>query len=270
MASTPANVASQLFGGESRVQALLFDVFGTVVDWQGSIARELSERNAQRPDTEDVDWIVFAQVWRDGFWKIIFRISNGEESPRSIDKVHREVLDRMLASTPYAALNKSWSETEREDINLVWHRLSGWPDTTAALYALKKHFILSSLANGAVRMHIDLAKHSNLPFDNVFASDILGSFKPNPDAYLKAAKFLDVQPAECCMVAAHIYDLRAAAAVGFSTIYVKRETEDVVGPDGLGDDREKVKPKSEGGEVDMVVENLGELARLVDAAKVQN
>ncbi|KAJ7118370.1 haloacid dehalogenase [Mycena epipterygia] len=240
------------------IQALLFDVFGTVVDWHGSVTRELETLGKQKGI--DGNWDEFATTWRRGYLENTRRIAQGGSGPSSVDAMHREILEDILRSPQWKAFGDQLSSEARDDLNLSWHRLHGWPDATPGLYALKKQTITATLSNGNVRLLVDMAKHADLPWDLVFSSELFASFKPDPKVYLGAVKHLSVEPKNCAMVAAHIYDLRAAAGVGMRTIYVRRAGEETT-------DVGEIKSKSDGGEVDVVVDSFTELAALLAKRK---
>ncbi|EMD41274.1 hypothetical protein CERSUDRAFT_109865 [Gelatoporia subvermispora B] len=235
------------------VQAFVFDVFGTVVDWQGTVSAEL--RTLTQGLAEE-DWISFAQEWRKGYYQTTRRVAQGGVGPSNVDVMHREILDGMLASEKWKHLAALWDDKKRHELVHIWHRLNGWPDASEGLHALKKKAIIGTLSNGNVRLLVDMAKHAGLPWDVVFAGDLLGSYKPNPKMYLGAVQLLSLHPEQVVMVAAHINDLRAAASHGLRTVYVRRPTEDAA-------ERDAVRPKVEGGEVDVVVDSFVELAAVL-------
>lgn len=238
----------------TEVQALLFDVFGTVVDWHGSVTREL-EALGQKYEI-DGNWSDFAKTWRRGYLENTRRIAQGGAGTLNVDAMHREILEDILRTPEWQAFGEALDATARADLNLAWHRLHGWPDSTPGLYALKKAVIIATLSNGNVRLLVDMAKHADLPWDTVFSSELFGSFKPDPKVYLGAVKHLSLEPKNCAMVAAHIYDLRAAAGVGMRTIYIPRAGEEIP-------DAGEIKSKAEGGEVDAVVGSFLDLAGLL-------
>jgi len=155
----------------------------------------------------------------------------------------------------WAFVSSVLDEAGRQNLNNVWHRLDGWPDSTEGLYALKKKVIIGSLSNGNIRLLVDMAKHADLPWDVVFSTELFGTYKPNPKAYLSAMHHLSLPPEKCAMVAAHIHDLHAAAAVGMKTVYISRPGEDKYSTE--------IRAKSDGGEVDMVVSSFTELASMM-------
>ncbi|KAI5117431.1 hypothetical protein M0805_007002 [Coniferiporia weirii] len=244
------------------VEALTFDVFGTVVDWHGSVVRAMKVRAAESNSQElknvtDEDWSDFAKEWRLGYRETTRHVSEGGEGSLNVDKMHRKLLEDMLSTERWSHLKEVWNDDDLADINLVWHRLDGWPDSSKGLSELKKRFIVSTLTNGNVRLMADMAKHANLPWDVILSAELLGSYKPNPIVYQGALHHLSVRPDQCAMVAAHIFDLRAAAKEGMRTIYVRRPTED------SSEMRTSVKAKKDGGEVDIVVDSFEELAQVL-------
>ncbi|KAI8969679.1 haloacid dehalogenase [Trametes punicea] len=248
------------------VEAYVFDVFGTVVDWYGSVTQQLVEFAG----TQSEDWGSFAQEWRDGYKEHTARIANGGHGSTNVDILHREarrnrlptalpvdqILDSMLESPRWKHLVSRWDDSARQEMVKFWHKLDGWPDSSKGLYGMKKKAVIGTLSNGNVRLLVNMAKHADLPWDVVFSGELLGSYKPNPKVYLGAIHHLSVPPEKCAMVAAHIHDLRAAASHGMKTVYVRRPTEDA----GV---RELVKSKTEGGEVDVVVDSFEELVTLM-------
>jgi len=246
--ATPANPLAD-------VKAFVFDVFGTVVDWRGSVSAELRAQTHWGLSEKDSD--SFALEWRQGYYETTRRVAQGGEGPGNVDVMHREILDAMLASPRWKHLAPLWDDEKRHELVLIWHRLNAWPDSNLGLYLLKKKAIIGTLSNGNVRLLVDMAKHADLPWDVIFAGDILGSYKPNPKMYLSAMRHLDVRPEQCAMVAAHIHDLRAAASHGLKTVYVRRATEDAP------EVRAAVRSKAEGGEVDVVVNSFLELTALI-------
>lgn len=203
----------------SDVRALVFDVFGTVVDWHGSVAREV--RALAREKGLRVNALKFATAWRAGYRPAMDRVLRGEAPFEKIDAIHRAILEDVLRQFRIATL----SEEEKARLNLVWHRLKPWPDTVRGLKRLKSKFIIATLSNGNTSLLVNMAKHAGLPWDCVFSSDTFKLFKPDPGMYLGAAAMLDLAPAQVMMVAAHKPDLRAAAKCGLQTAFVKRPLE---------------------------------------------
>ncbi|MDE2971396.1 MAG: haloacid dehalogenase type II [Acidobacteriota bacterium] len=201
------------------VRALAFDVFGTVVDWRSTVIREGEALG--RAKGLQVDWAAFAEAWRDGYHPAMDRVRKGELPWTNIDDLNRMNLDRLLERFRVEGL----SESEKQDFNRVWHRLDPWPDSVAGLRRLKAKFTLTTLSNGNVGLLVNMAKHAGLPWDLVLSSELIGHYKPDREVYLKAAELLGLRPGEVMMVAAHKYDLRAAAEAGFRTGFVPRPEE---------------------------------------------
>ncbi|KAF7378055.1 Haloacid type II [Mycena sanguinolenta] len=241
------------------VQALVFDVFGTTVDWHGSLVDDLASLG-NKYEIRNADWSVFAKTWRRGYIDHVQALTQGGTGTTNMDELHREVLEKMLQSPEWKHLGAVLNAEEREKLNHAWHRLRGWPDTTAALYALKKNMIVGALSNGNTRFLIDVTKFADLPWDFLFSAEFFGSFKPDPKVYQGAMKHLALDPQKCAMVATHVWDLRGAAAVGMKTIFVKRAAEEPVAED-------EAKPKSEGGEFDLVLDSFAELAHFYNGGK---
>ncbi len=200
-------------------KALVFDVFGTVVDWHGSVAREVRELARQKGLR--VNAVKFAKAWRAGYRPAMDRVRNGEAPFQKIDAIHRAILEDVLRQFKVSAL----TEDEKTHLNLVWHRLKPWPDTVRGLKRLKSKRIIATLSNGNTGLLVNMAKRGGLAWDCVFSSDTFKHFKPDPEMYLGAADMLGLQPEEVMMVAAHKADLRAAAKCGLKTAFVKRPHE---------------------------------------------
>ena len=203
----------------SGVRALTFDVFGTVVDWRGSIIREGEQLGRARGI--DVDWAEFADRWRAGYAPAMARVRNGELPWTEIDVLHRMILDDLLDDFGITGL----SEDEKDYRNLVWHRLEPWPDSVAGLNRLRQRFIVATLSNGNVALLTNMAKHAGLPWDCILSAELMKRYKPDPETYLGAADLLGLRPEEVMMVAAHKGDLRSAQAVGLRAAFVARPHE---------------------------------------------
>ena len=200
-------------------KALVFDVFGTVVDWHGSVAREV--RELARAKGLRINAVKFAKAWRAGYRPAMDRVRRSEAPFEKIDVIHRAILEDVLRQFRVTTL----AEDEKARLNLVWHRLKPWPDSVRGLKRLKSKLIIATLSNGNTGLLVDMAKHGGLPWDCVFSSDTFKLFKPDPGMYLGAAGMLDLKPEEVMMVAAHKPDLRAAAQCGLKTAFVKRPHE---------------------------------------------
>ncbi|EGN92613.1 hypothetical protein SERLA73DRAFT_79429 [Serpula lacrymans var. lacrymans S7.3] len=240
------------------VEALVFDAFGTTVDWLTTVMREVARRSHGRIQEGSSDAEDFAREWRQGYMTTNQNIAKGAEGTLNSDIMHRDILDSMLASPRWSYLSSVWNESERQDLTLIWHHLDGFSDVTEGLERLKKHKIVVTLSNGNMRLLVDMAKHANLPWDAIFPGEMFGSFKPNPKLYHGAAYHLSLPPHKIAMVAAHIWDLRAAAEVGYKTIYVPRPVED------SPEIKAQLKTKKDGGEVDLIVKSFVELAEIVE------
>ncbi len=201
------------------VRALTFDVFGTVVDWRSTIVRELTALG--RAKGLDVDWAAFADAWRDGYGHAMQQVRSGEIGWRTIDQLHRMILDGLLERFHIDGL----AEAEIDRLNRVWHRLDPWPDAVEGLLRLKQRYIVASLSNGNVALLVNMAKHGNLPWDAVLSSELAKRYKPDLAVYRKAAELLGLPPSSVMMVAAHKGDLRAAAEAGLRTAFVPRPGE---------------------------------------------
>ena len=228
-----------------QVRALVFDVFGTVVDWRSSVAAEV------RALGWPVDPPAFADAWRAGYAPAMQAVRDGRLPWTHIDGLHRRILDSLLAERGLAP-----SEAEVAGLNRVWHRLAPWPDSVAGLHRLKARFPVCTLSNGNVSLLMDMARHAGLPWDTIFSAELFGHYKPDPEVYLGAARLLDLPPQQVLMVAAHPSDLRAAAACGLKTAYVPRPLER--GPGGA------MEPWT-AGEFDLVAEDFGALAGALGA-----
>ena len=228
-----------------QVRALVFDVFGTVVDWRSSVAAEV------RALGWPVDPAAFADAWRAGYVPAMQGVRDGRLPWTHIDALHRRILDALLAERGLAP-----PEAEVAELNRVWHRLAPWPDSVAGLQRLKARFPVCTLSNGNVSLLLDMARHAGLPWDAIFSAELFGHYKPDREVYLGAARLLDLPPAQVLMVAAHPSDLRAAAACGLKTSYVPRPLER--GPGGA---MEAWTP----GEFDVVAEDFLALAAALGA-----
>jgi 2-haloacid dehalogenase len=203
----------------ASIRALVFDVFGTVVDWRGSIIREGEALSAAKGLR--IDWRGFADAWRQGYQPAMARAMRGEIAWANIDTLHRGILDEVRPRFGLADLN----EDEVEHLNRVWHRLVPWPDVLGGLQRLKAHFVISTLSNGNVSLLVGMAKNAQLPWDCVLSAELFGKYKPDPAVYQGAAQLLGVDRGALLMVAAHPSDLAAAQRAGLRTAYVARPLE---------------------------------------------
>ena len=201
------------------LKAVTFDVFGTVVDWRTSIAREVESLAVKKKFA--VDGQRFADAWRELYQPSMTKVRDGKVPWTVLDDLHRTNLLQVLETFGIDQL----SEEEIEHLNRAWHRLDPWPDAVAGLQRLKQHYIIGTLSNGNVALIVNMAKFSELPWDVVLGAEIARHYKPQPEAYLRSAEILGLEPKECMLVAAHNGDLAAAGRCGFQTAFVPRPTE---------------------------------------------
>jgi 2-haloacid dehalogenase len=228
----------------SLPKALFFDVFGTLVDWRSSIAREAQA--LLQPLGHAVDWADFADAWRAQYQPSLEEVRAGRRPFSKLDHLHRLNLEQIL---PRFAIN-GLSEATLQALTLAWHRLDAWPDVPAGLARLKHQFLIAPVSNGNISLMVDLARRNAIVWDAILGAEIAGDYKPKPSVYLAAASAFDLEPGACMMVAAHSSDLAAAAACGLLTAHVARGNE--YGP-GRGEAAPKVA-------VDIVAADLGDLA----------
>jgi 2-haloacid dehalogenase len=203
----------------AAVKALFFDVFGTLTDWRGSIAREAEA--ALKPLGLSLDWPAFADAWRGEYQGAMEEVRSGRIAFCKLDVLHRRNLEITLKRFNVNTLG----EEQKRDLNLAWHRLDAWPDVPPGLARLKRKLRLAPVSNGNISLMVDLARRNNLPWDAILGAEIAGDYKPKPRVYLAAAAALDLEPGACMMVAAHSRDLAAAAALGLRTAHIARPNE---------------------------------------------
>ena len=201
------------------VQALTFDVFGTVVDWRSSIIRE--GETLGRAKGLNVDWARFADSWRGLYQPMLSRVRKGELPWTKLDDLHRMSLDRLLVEFGIKGL----SEAEIDHLNRAWHRLDPWSDAVPGLTRLRRRFILATCSNGNVALIVNMAKRAGLPWDAILGAEVAQAYKPAPEAYLRTVEALMLRPEEVCLVAAHNSDLAAARRCGLRTAFIHRPTE---------------------------------------------
>lgn len=202
-----------------EIKALAFDVFGTVVDWRGSIIKMGPAFGAEHGFT--IDWADFATAWRAEYQPSMERVRAGEIGFVKLDVLHRMNLEKVLQDFGIVGL----SDAALDDFTRMWHRLDPWPDVVAGLAQLKTKYILATLSNGNVSLIVNMAKRAGLPWDVILGAEIAGNYKPQPEVYQNAADILDLVPSEVMMVAAHNGDLVAASKVGLRTAFVPRPDE---------------------------------------------
>ncbi|MEX2630877.1 MAG: haloacid dehalogenase type II [Tistlia sp.] len=229
-----------------EVEALLFDVFGTVVDWRGSIER-LGRDFAGRQGLPALDWAAFADAWRARYQPAMAAVREGRRPFVRLDILHRENLEAILPDFGLDRLDGA----ARAELTLFWHRLDPWPDSVPGMTRLKRRHILAAQSNGNIALIVDMARHGGLPWDVVLGAEVVGHYKPEPAAYLGACAALDRAPGRCLMVAAHNDDLAAAAACGLRTAFVRRPAEKAPG---------ETADLAPSGDWDLVVDSLEKLA----------
>jgi 2-haloacid dehalogenase len=203
----------------AAVKALFFDVFGTLVDWRTSIAREA--KAVLEPLGHKTDWLGFADAWRDEYQPGMEEVRAGRIPFSKLDLLHRRNLDRILPRFGFTGL----SEEVTAHLNRAWHRLDAWADVAPGLHQLKRKFLLAPVSNGNISLMVDLARRNGFPWDAILGAEIAGDYKPKPRVYLAAAEALDLTPGACMMVAAHTNDLSHAAACGLRTAHIARPNE---------------------------------------------
>ena len=206
--------------GIDRVKALVFDVFGTVVDWRGSVTRE-GRKLGEAKGISHVDWTEFTNAWRAGYRPSMARVRSGELPWIKIDVLHRMVLDEPL----YRFVVTGLSEEEKWDFNFAWHRLDPWPDSMPGLTQMKQRYTIAALSNGNVNLFTNMTKWAGLPWDSILSAEVFKHYKPDPETYLGAAEILGLEPSEVMMLAAHKGDLNSAREGGLKPAFVPRPGE---------------------------------------------
>jgi 2-haloacid dehalogenase len=237
-------VPKEVYPMPAAVKALFFDVFGTLVDWRSSIARETEK--ILKPRGYALDWPEFADAWRDKYQPAMEEVRSGRAAYCKLDVLHRQNLESILPAFKISGLR----EEELRKLNLAWHRLDAWSDVTDGLARLRRGYLLAPLSNGNISLMVDLARRNGFPWDAILGAEIAHDYKPRAGVYLAAAEAFGLAPPECMMVAAHSSDLEAAAKLGFATAHVARPNES--GP-SLGEARPTVA-------VDIAAKDLGDLA----------
>jgi 2-haloacid dehalogenase len=206
------------------LRLLVFDVFGTVVDWRSGVARDVEALAL------GLDGAAFADAWRARYQPAMEQVRSGRRPWVSLDVLHRENLDVLLHDSGVA---DRVDEPARQALNRAWHRLDPWPEARAGLARLKRRFVVAPLSNGNIALLTNMAKRTALPWDCVLSAEVFRAYKPDPRTYLGAAEVFALRPEQVMMVAAHPGDLRAAAACGLRTAFVERPLE--FGPGRRGD-----------------------------------
>ena len=234
------------------VDALVFDVFGTVVDWRSSVIRA-GKRLGESKDIT-VDWVAFADAWREEYGPSLDRVRQGEVSWRNLDALHRESLEVLLDRYGVEGL----TEREVEHLTRVWHRLDPWPDAIPGLRRLKPDYVISPLSNGHVRLLTNMAKRAGIPWDLILSAELARHYKPDERVYLTAVDLLDLDVDDVMMVAAHERDLDASHDAGLHTAYVSRPLE-------WGPEEADSTKKPDEHAYDIVADDFIELADRLDA-----
>jgi 2-haloacid dehalogenase len=245
-AHIPASAEESSLQIAESIRMCVFDTFGTVVDWHGSVSAEVNEL-ARRKGWQ-VDGVAFAEAWRGNYGPSMNRVRSGELPWTDLDGLHRMTLDELLPRFGMVGL----TEAEKAHLNRAWHRLQPWPDAPVGLARLRTRYVLSPLSNGNVALLTNMAKFGGLPWDCVLGSDIVRHYKPDPEMYLMPGQFFGLAPSAVLMVAAHPGDLDAAKRSGLRTAYVHRPLE-------RGVDRE-APPWPELGRFDFLATDFGDLA----------
>ena len=243
-------IMSQAQAANQTPKALVFDTFGTVVDWRSSIAAEGAQWGKAKG--LNIDWAHFADRWRAGYGPSMNKVRNGQLPWTKLDDLHRMVLDQLLTEFRIEGL----TEEEKVHWNTVWHRLHGWPDSVAGLTRLKKKYTITPLSNGNVSLMTEMAKFAGLPWDAILCAELFRHYKPDHEVYLGAAELLGLKPAEVMMCAAHVGDLKAARDCGLMTAFIYRPNE--YGPGGRAD-------KANQGDWDVVSSDINDLATRLGA-----
>jgi 2-haloacid dehalogenase len=231
-----------------RPKALFFDVFGTLVDWRNSIARETEA--ILKPLGYSLDWLALADAWRGEYQPAMEQIRTGRLPFSKLDVLHRRNLERILPRFKVAGL----SEDTLRNLNLAWHRLDAWPDSSPGLIRLKNKCMIAPCSNGNISLMVSLARRNNFPWDAILGAEIAGDFKPKPHVYLSTCDALDLPPGECMMVAAHSSDLAAAAQTGMRTGHLARPNE--YGP-GTGEAKPGLQVDAFGSDLEDLAGKLG-------------
>ena len=242
--------SSEIARAAASVKALVFDTFGTVVDWRGSIVEEGNAWGKARGIR--IDWARFADRWRAGYAPAMEKVRKGEMPWTNLDQLHRALLEDLLKEFPIEGL----SEEEKDHWNRVWHRLKPWPDSVGGLTRLKKKYTIAPLSNGNVALLADMAKHAGLPWDLILSAELARHYKPDREAYLTAVSLLELKPEEVMMCAAHSGDLMAARSFGLRTGFIHRPNE--YGPSRKADE-------AKAGDFDVVAIDMTDLAAKLGA-----
>ena len=231
-----------------KPKALLFDVFGTLVDWRTSIARESEQ--VLKPLGVAVDWLAFADAWRGEYQGAMDQVRDGHIPFCKLDLLHRRNLDLIMPRFNISGI----AENALQYLNLAWHRLGVWPDVPPGMSRLRRRHLLAPCSNGNISLMVDIARRNGIHWDAILGSEIAGDYKPKPRVYLASCAAFDLAPGECMMVAAHSKDLQHAAACGLRTAHIARPNEH--GP-GKGEPVPKVPVDYAARSLEHLAEQLG-------------
>jgi len=200
-----------------QVAALIFDVFGTLVDWRTSIARQVSAAFAAKG--KSIDATGFADLWRAQYDPSMDPIRTGSRAYTALDDLHLESLATVLAAFGAAQF---FTTCEQRELACAWERLDGWPDSVAGLSELRQVALLAPCSNGSIALISRLSRHAGFQWDCVLGADIARNYKPHPSVYIASCAALGLPPERVMMVACHNSDLAAAAALGLQTGFFPR------------------------------------------------
>ena len=252
LAQQPTEGAQSMKPEFTKVKACVFDTFGTVVDWRGSVIAEASLWGKAKG--LNIDWVEFTDRWRLAYKPAMDKVRKGEMPWTNLDDLQRMILEDLLKQYKIEGL----SEEEKVNWAHVWRRLKPWSDSVEGLTRLKKKYIISPMSNGNVALMTNLAKFGGLPWDVILGSDLVKHYKPDREMYLSAPFFLDLKPEDVMMCAAHASDLQAARNCGLRTGFIYRPNEFGGGPVGVPDN---AKP----GDFDVVSESIIDLAQQMES-----
>jgi 2-haloacid dehalogenase len=244
--------AQDIGQGSATVKALVFDIFGTVVDWRSSVIAESAVRGKAKG--LNIDWAAFADRWRLGYLPAMDKVRKGELPWTRLDDLHRMILEDLLKEFKI----KNLTGQEIVSWSYVWRRLKPWPDSVEGLTRLKKRYVIAPLSNGNIALMANLARFGGLPWDAILGAELVKHYKPDNEVYLSAPYFLGLKPEEVMMCAAHAGDLQAARRNGLRTAFIARPNEFGNGSAGVPD---SVKP----GDFDIVSVSAVDLAKQMDA-----
>jgi 2-haloacid dehalogenase len=237
--------------GGLAVEALIFDVFGTCVDWRSGVSREVAR--AITTQERAIDALAFADAWRGRYQPAMEEIRSGRRGYVDLDIIHRENLDATLEEF---GLGLAFDDAARAELNRAWEKLPPWPDVVPGLTELRKRFIVAACSNGSIALMTRLAKYGGIFWDCILGAGLARAYKPDPNTYLRSCEALRLMPAQVMMVAAHNDDLAAASKVGLKTAFVPRAKEF---GDGGG---AELRPT---GDWDLVATDLEDLARQLNS-----